>query len=157
MAGFFVMVQMSELASAAASGERMLALRFAEGEEVVAALLDLAAREKITAAEITGIGALAGVTLGFFDLDRRDYHENEVKEQVEVLSLIGNLARFEGKPKLHAHIVVGKRDGTAWGGHLMEGRVRPTLELILTEAPAHLRRETDPRTGLALLDIGASG
>ena len=151
------MVQMSELASAPSSGERVLALRFAEGEEVVAALLDLAGREKITAAEITGIGALADVTLGFFDLDRRDYHENEVGEQVEVLALIGNLAEFEGKPKLHAHIVVGKRDGTALGGHLMQGHVRPTLELILTEAPAHLKRRTDPETGLALLDIGASG
>jgi predicted DNA-binding protein with PD1-like motif len=147
------MVQLSRLAAASSSGERMLALRLEEGEEVVASLLEVAAQERITAAEITGIGALSSVTLGFFELDRRRYHENPLQEQVEVLSLIGNLAEFEGKPKLHAHIVVGKRDGTAMGGHLVEGLVRPTLELIVNEAPRHLRRKTDPATGLALLEL----
>lgn len=155
--GAIVMVQMSELASAAASGERVLALRFDEGEEIVDTLLGVAAREGITAAGITGIGALSDVTLGYFDLDRRDYLENEVGDQVEVLCLVGNLAEFEGKPKLHAHIVVGKRDGTTMGGHLMQGHVRPTLELIVSEAPAHLKRRTDPKTGLALLDLEKSG
>ena len=134
-------------------GERLFVLRLAEKEEVESSLLRFAEENVITAAEITGIGALSDVVLGFFDLDRRDYHENRVAEQVEVLSLIGNLAEFEGRPKLHAHIVVGKRDGTAMGGHLMKGHVRPTLELIVTEAPAHLTRKTDPGTGLALLDI----
>ena len=147
------MVQTCELKAASSSGQRIFALRFAEGEEVVSALLDFSERQEIAAAEITGIGAFSDVTLGFFDLDRRAYHENAIADQAEVLSLIGNLAEFEGKPKLHAHIVVGKRDGAAMGGHLLSGHVRPTLELIINEAPAHLRRKTDPKTGLALLDM----
>ena len=36
----------------------------------------------------------------------------------------------------------------------VEARVRPTLEVILTESPAHLRREHDPESGLALIRIG---
>jgi predicted DNA-binding protein with PD1-like motif len=56
-------------------------------------------------------------------------------------------------PKVHAHVVVGKRDGTAHGGHLLGARVRPTLEVMLTEAPAHLRRSFDPKSGLALIDV----
>lgn len=135
----------------------MFVLRFESGEEIVGPLLDFAGREKIAAAGITGIGALSQVVLGFFDLDRRDYHENRVGEQVEVLSLVGNFGEFDGKPKLHAHIVVGKRDGSAMGGHLISGLVRPTLELIVTEAPAHLKRATDPETGLALLDLKGKG
>ena len=136
--------------------QRMFVLRFEEGEEVASTLLDFAERHGVHAAELTGIGALSDVVLGFFDLDRREYHHNPVKQQVEVLSLVGNLAEKDGKPKLHAHIVVGKRDGAALGGHLIEGHVRPTLEIVVTDAPAHLKRRTDPKTGLALLDLPGS-
>src|SRR5207248_8373816 len=58
-------------------------------------------------------------------------------------------------PTLHAHLVVGRRDGTTLGGHLLEGHVWPTLEVIVTETPAHLRKSLDPETGLALIDIEA--
>jgi uncharacterized protein len=78
-----------------------------------------------------------------------------VHEQVEVLSLVGNIARDEdGEPKVHAHVVLGRSDGTTRGGHLLEGRVRPTLEVVLTETPEHLRRKTDEETGLPLISIG---
>ncbi|HKH14372.1 MAG TPA: hypothetical protein VKA47_06920 [Solirubrobacterales bacterium] len=48
---------------------------------------------------------------------------------------------------------VAKRDGSAWGGHLQEAEVRPTLEVIVTESPPALHRRSDPDTGLALLDL----
>jgi predicted DNA-binding protein with PD1-like motif len=70
-----------------------------------------------------------------------------------VLSLIGDIAENEGKPKLHAHVVVGYADGSARGGHFLEGIVRPTLEVLLTESPTHLRRKTDPTTGLPLIEL----
>src|SRR5919106_1187106 len=73
-----------------------------------------------------------------------------LREQVEVLSLLGNVAVHEGKPAVHAHVVVGKRDGTAHGGHLLEAHVRPTLEVIVVESPKHLYRERDDETGLPL-------
>jgi predicted DNA-binding protein with PD1-like motif len=55
--------------------------------------------------------------------------------------------------RIHAHVVLGKRDGSAHGGHLLKARVRPTLELIVTESPGHLRRVTDEKTGLPLLAL----
>jgi uncharacterized protein len=76
-----------------------------------------------------------------------------VSEQVEVVSLIGDVAVEDGEPKIHAHVVIGKRDGATLGGHLLEGRVRPTLEIVLTEAPEHLRREFDSVSGLALIRL----
>jgi len=75
---------------------------------------------------------------------------------VEVLSLVGDIALHGEEPKVHAHVVLGKSDGTAWGGHLVEAHVRPTLEVILTESPVHLHRKTDPNTGLALIDLESS-
>jgi predicted DNA-binding protein with PD1-like motif len=91
--------------------------------------------------------------LGFFDMDRRDYERIAVDEQVEVLTLVGNVALQDGRPKLHPHVVLGRRDGSAIGGHLLEARVRPTLEIMLTESPRHLRRSIDDSTGLPLIDL----
>lgn len=120
-------------------------------DEVLDCLQRFAEAERLSAASFTGLGALRDVELGYFDWQRKDYKRISIDEQVEVLALTGNVALADGKPKLHPHIVVGKSDGTAHGGHLMRGRVRPTLELVVTESPAHLQRHSDPETGLALI------
>jgi predicted DNA-binding protein with PD1-like motif len=75
---------------------------------------------------------------------------------VEVLSLIGDIAVENKQPKLHAHVVVGKRDGSAHGGHLLEARVRPTLEVLLIESPSYLVRRFNSTYGLALIDVAAA-
>jgi predicted DNA-binding protein with PD1-like motif len=74
-----------------------------------------------------------------------------IREQVEVLALVGDVAMAKEQPKIHAHVVVGKRDATAHGGHLLEARVRPTLEVVLIESPATLARHHDAESGLALI------
>ena len=136
------------------NGQRTFAIVFDTGDEVADGLLRFATDANITAAHFTAIGALRNVTLGYFEIERKEYHRIPIREQVEVLSLVGNVATADGKPKVHAHIVVGKRDGTAHGGHLLEGHVRPTLEVILEETPKHLQRKHDEQTGLALIRIG---
>lgn len=89
----------------------------------------------------------------FFDWQEKKYQPIRIAEQVEVLVLAGDVAlKPDGQPKAHVHVVLGKADGSAHGGDLSEAHVRPTLELILTESPAHLRRRHDQRTGLALID-----
>ena len=132
-------------------GQKTFVLVFDAGEEVLAGLKQFAAENDLAAADFTAIGAFQDVVLGFFDLESKKYHETPIQEQVEVVSLVGNVAQHEAKPKIHAHVVVAKRNGTAHGGHLLEAHVRPTLEVMLTESPRHLRRRTDPTTGLALL------
>jgi hypothetical protein len=130
---------------------RVWALVFDPGEEVLKPLADFAVREGLEAARIEGIGAFSSVTLGYFELDKKAYRHNRIDEQVEVVSLLGNVAMAEGGPMIHAHVVVANREGRAFGGHLLEGWVEPTLELVVTNEPAYLRRVLDPRTGLALL------
>ncbi len=138
-------------------GKRSFVVVFDAGEEVADGLLGFARDRKLRGAHFTAIGALQDVTLGFWDGAAREYRRIPVQEQVEVLSLSGNIARApEGGPKVHAHVVVGKADGTAHGGHLLEGHVYPTLEAILIETAEQLRRRFDPRIGLALLDPDAS-
>lgn len=126
-------------------------LVFETGEEATAGLLAFAKSEKLTAAHFTAIGAFQDCQLGYFNWQTKQYDRIPVHEQVEVLSLVGNVAEQDGQPKLHAHVVVGKSDGTAHGGHLLEAHVRPTLEVVLTESPKHLVRKFDEKTGLALI------
>jgi predicted DNA-binding protein with PD1-like motif len=132
-------------------GEKTYAIVFNKGDEVVEGLLSFAREEKVQASHFTAIGALSDVTLGYFNWTKKTFDKISIQEQVEVLSLVGNIVFDNGDPKLHAHVVIGKSNGTAHGGHLMEGHVRPILEVILVEVPSHLHRKIDKETGLALI------
>lgn len=127
---------------------------FEAGEEVTAGLLAFAKEQHLSAAHLTAIGAFERVTLAFFDLQTKEYRKIPVNEQVELLSLTGNIALDEeNKPKLHAHVVIGKADGTAHGGHLLEAYARPTVEAVVVASSGSLRRRMRPEFGLALLDL----
>lgn len=134
------------------AGQRTFVVVLDAGEEITQALQAFVEREKITAAQFTAIGALSDAVLLYFDWERKDYIRIPVREQVEVASLIGDVAVApSGGPALHVHIVLGNRDGTAVAGHLGEAHVRPTLEVILIESPVHLQKVKDPDSGLALI------
>ena len=132
---------------------RTMALIFERDDEVVATLERFAQEHAIDAAHFTAIGAFSRAMLGYFSWEQKEYLKIPVDEQVEVLTLAGDIASQDGKRKVHAHAVLGRRDGSTVGGHLLQAHVRPTLELMLTESPAHLRRAHDPETGLALIRI----
>jgi predicted DNA-binding protein with PD1-like motif len=136
-----------------ANGQKTFALVFDKGDELVAGITHFAKENGLDAASLTAIGAFSDATLGYFDVQKKEYEEIPVEEQVEVLSLVGDIALEGEEPQLHAHVVVGRRDGMAMGGHLLEAHVRPTLEVVLVESPEHLRKKTDPETGLALIDL----
>jgi predicted DNA-binding protein with PD1-like motif len=135
-------------------GQRTFVAVLDTGDEVMACLKRLAREQGLAAAQITAIGALSDATIAYFDWDTKKYIDIPVKEQVEVASLNGDIGiDDDGNPALHIHLVLGKRDGSAVAGHLTQARVRPTLEVIVTESPAHLRRRKDAETGLNLIKM----
>lgn len=124
------------------------------GEEILTELKQFAESKKLTGSSFKAIGALSRAKVDWFNWETKRYETAaEFNEQVELLSLIGDVAVIEGKPQVHAHMVVGRRDGTAHGGHLVEAVVRPTCELVLTESPAQLQKQLDPESGLALIRV----
>jgi predicted DNA-binding protein with PD1-like motif len=136
------------------SDQRTFVLILDQGEEAFACISRFAEQNNIAAASLTALGAFERAKVGWFDIGKREYHPIPVKEQCEVLSLIGDIATGDdGKPSLHAHAVLGLSDGTTRGGHLMEAIVRPTLEVTVVEAEAHLRRKKRADLGLALIDL----
>ncbi|MEU2611039.1 PPC domain-containing DNA-binding protein [Micromonospora sp. NPDC007271] len=122
-----------------------------KGEDAVAAVTEAAQRNGIRGARVTAVGGFAEADLGYFERERRDYRRIPVREQVEVLSLLGDIAEDKGKAALHVHAVLGRRDGSTIGGHLLRGAVWPTLEVVISEVGASLAKRVDPETGLALL------
>lgn len=127
-----------------------------KGDEAVSSITGFARGRGLGAAQLTGIGAFSDAVLGFFDWEAKDYRKIPVCEQVEVVSLIGDVALGpDEKPSLHLHVVVSRSDGSAMGGHLLEAHVRPTLEVVLTESPEHLRKRKDSESGLALITLGS--
>ena len=135
-------------------GERTFVVVLDSGEEAFAAITAFAAEAGLKAASLTAIGAFETATVGWFDFDKKAYKPIEVAEQCEVLSAIGDVATGDdGKPSVHIHTVLGLSDGSTRGGHLLKGRVHPTLEVTVVETPSPLHRRKHPGLGIALVDL----
>lgn len=129
-------------------------LIFEIGDELAEGLLQFAKERKLSAASFKAVGALSSVRLGWFSWESKKYEPSvTLDEQIELLSLIGDVALKDGEPVVHAHAVIGRKDGTAYGGHLLEAHIRPTCEVVLTESPADLQKFFDPKSGLALIKL----
>ena len=133
---------------------KVFALIFETGDEIAGVLQQFSKHQGLGGSSFKAIGALSYAKLGWFNWKTKKYDLACVlHEQLELLSLIGDIALKDGEPQVHAHVVVGRSHGTAHGGHLLEARVRPTCELILTESPRHLEKKLDPEIGIALIQI----
>lgn len=133
------------------------ALIFDAGDEASSELARFANETGVNGASFSGVGAASSAVLGWFDFEAKAYEPNRFDEQVEVVAMNGDIATTEnGKPQVHAHVVIAKRGGAAYGGHLLELYVRPTLEIILTETPTHLRKRSLPGLPVATIRLNES-
>ena len=128
------------------------AVIFAKGDEAFSGLEEFAEKYQIQSAHFTAIGALNGATLAWFDPQRKMYRKIPIDGQVEVVSMIGDIALYQGKPTVHTHMVVGLPDGTTKGGHVLNAHVSPTLEVMVTIDPIAMHKRLDPETDLTLID-----
>jgi predicted DNA-binding protein with PD1-like motif len=131
-------------------------LILARGDEVATALADLAQSEGIVGAHFTALGAVRDPEVAWFDLTRKQYKAMSMSEQMEVLTLTGDIGVGEnGKPIVHTHLVLGREDGRAFGGHLVRATASPTLEVFVTSYPTPLRKRLQPETDLQIFDLSA--
>jgi predicted DNA-binding protein with PD1-like motif len=145
----------TRLVAETANGEMTYAVILAKGDEILSGVTAFAIRENFTSGSFTGIGALQRATFGWFDEARRAFREIPIDEQVELVSLIGDVGLVDGRPAIHAHGAVALPDGRVHGGHLLEAVVSPTLELFFTGYSTPLTKTRDEETGLFLFDLTA--
>ena len=132
---------------------RVVIARLEPGEDILHAIEKVAAAHNIQSGYINMIGAVSGVHLGYFDREEKEYKEFTVKEDLEIVSGIGNITTYDNNYVIHAHLVAADQNGKCYGGHLLEGcEVSVTIELIITEIP-ELARAIDGVTGLKLLGV----
>ncbi len=132
---------------------QLFVLRFEDGEVFPDQLLSFLQAQSIRAGSFSGLGAFSRSLIAFFDIEAREYRDIELDEQLEVLALVGNISVYDEAPLVHAHVMLGRRDGTALGGHLRRGTVRPTLEIFLHVVSRPLQRTLDSKYGLPALDL----
>ena len=143
----------ARLVAETSDGEKTYAVIFAKGDEVLSGLTEFAEREKLGAGHFTAIGALQSARFGWFDRARQAYRDIPINQQVELISLIGDVGAVNGAPQIHAHGAVGLPDGNVRGGHLLEAIAWPTLELFFTAFPTTLVKKRDDETSLFLFDL----
>lgn len=133
--------------------QRTFVLLLDTGEEVIKTLRGFAQANSLYACQFTAIGAFREATVGFFDFLKKEYKKIEVPHRTGVLALTGDITQYKNAPQVHAHVVLGKEDGSALGGHLLKAEVHPTLEIVVTDAPFHLQRKMNEEVGLPLIDL----
>jgi predicted DNA-binding protein with PD1-like motif len=132
---------------------RRFMLVFDMEDDVLQVLQRFCEREKVAAASISGIGGFRRAAVAYYDMEAKRYERIEIGEQVEVLSFLGSVTEYRENPKIHVHCIVGHRDGHTTGGHLLDGIVRPTLELIVEELSSNLHRTDRPEIGIPLIEL----
>jgi uncharacterized protein len=123
------------------------------GDEAFSGLQEFAEKYYVTSAHFTAIGAVNGATPGWFDPKRKMYKEIPIHGQHEVIGMSGDMVRFQGKPIVHTHMVVGYPDGTTCGGHVLSAYLSPTLEVMLTVDSITMHKRFDPETDLTLIHL----
>ncbi len=133
--------------------QKTYAIILESGEEAMEQLTTFTKKLNLSASQFTAIGAFSDTTVGFFDFSIKDYKKNRFNQQMEVISLTGDISMYKNEYKVHGHIVLANENGVAFGGHLIKGIVHPTLEIILNESPLYLERQMDAESGLPLIKI----
>jgi len=114
---------------------RRFEIVMSKGDEIIAGLTEFAEKNHIGMAHFTAVGAIDKATLGWFDPEKRAYKKIEINQEVEILNLTGNITTGNnGKPNAHAHMTVAMPDGSARGGHLLEGFISLTLQCFVDDA-----------------------
>jgi predicted DNA-binding protein with PD1-like motif len=141
------------LLSTQSDGTKTYVLVLSRGDQVQAAITAFASDYHIVGAHFSAIGAVHDPEVAWFDESREEFKAMSLHEQMEVLTLSGDITLgVDGQPVVHTHVVLGRSDGEAWGGHLIEATTSPTLELFATSYPEPLRKRPDPATDLLLID-----
>jgi predicted DNA-binding protein with PD1-like motif len=118
------------------------------GADLYESLTQIVQRENITLGKISGIGATTHAIVGYYNQSAKKYIPLEFTEGMEIVSLLGNISIRDGKPFVHAHLVLGDAEGKVYGGHLLPGTKVFACEISIDEFEgAELVREFDEKTG----------
>lgn len=126
-------------------------IRIMRDEDVFEVLPRFCEAQGITSASLSGLGAVKHTSVGYYDLDTKEYVLTEHNEMLELINMTGNVALFEDKPMLHIHAVFSDHTNNAFGGHVTSLIAGITIEIYLIDHGVVTKRERDEFSHLNLL------
>ncbi|HKC67277.1 MAG TPA: PPC domain-containing DNA-binding protein [Bacteroidia bacterium] len=127
-------------------------LIFSPGDEILSGLEEFALRYNVKSAYFTAIGDASFAKFGWYDESKKMFKVTEIKQPVEIVSLVGDIALYNNEPAVHCHIALAAEDGVLQGGHLLEAFISPTLEVMITVEPTPLYKKLDPEFSALIID-----
>ncbi|MBI2650238.1 DNA-binding protein [Candidatus Woesearchaeota archaeon] len=128
-------------------------IRLERGEKIIETLKKFCAENKIKCGYFFGIGALGSVELAHYIVENKKYTSKMLKQPLEIINMSGNITSMSNEVYLHCHITLSDEKMKAIAGHLKEGRISATCEIVLVKLNAAIQRKHDNFIGLNLLDI----
>ena len=126
----------------------LIFIRLFPGEDIYQSLKEACRKHRVeTAVVLSGVGQLKQFKLGYFK-ERGDYTPEEFQKPHELLSLTGNISSQEGDYNFHLHVALGNEAKKVVGGHLIEGKVEITNEIVLLKTNLTVTRREEESTGL---------
>ncbi len=128
-------------------------IRLEMREDILMSIMKFAEAKRVQAAMFEGIGSLNQAKLGHYDFATKNYKYEIFQEDLEILTLSGNISTLDKAPLPHAHVTLGRRDFSVIGGHLDEGSSANMVEIGLSALPGKLVKSRDEEVGLNLLQL----
>ena len=124
--------------------------RIDRGEEILAAVWEIAGAEHIQLASVSALGAINDFTVGVYNVDEKQYHANDFKGNFEIVSLTGTINTMDGEFYTHLHMSAGDEKGQVFGGHLNRAVVSAVCEMVITVIDGVVDRRFSEEIGLNL-------
>lgn len=131
--------------------KNMYVLSARRGEEIMEGMKEFCRKEGIDAATFQAIGAVGEVELAFYDLEAKKYVTTLLTEDMELVSLTGNVSYMGNDMIVHNHGVFSVKDMSTKGGHVMRAVISGACEIVLHKIEGSIERSYDDETGLNLM------
>ena len=143
------------------TGKDRFLLRFDRGEEVLGEFkkwADSMGPQALNAATFTMLGAANPITIAYYNLHEKMYHDKVLSEDVEIITVAGNISWKKDEAQnfgaiVHAHGTFGGPECQVFGGHVKQMFVSVTCEVsvILINGEGSAERKFEDWCGLVLL------
>lgn len=142
------------LKSIEAKIKRIIVGKVEPDEDLIDSIIKMVKKHDIRSGFINCIGALKKFTIGYFEIDSKNYKMETFNENVEMLTCLGNITYIDNEPIIHLHVTLGRRDYSLIGGHLSRPSiVSVTGEVSIFETDKKFNRANDQQFDLSLLNI----
>jgi len=128
-------------------------IRLERGEKIIETLKYFCSKNKIKCGYFYGIGALDEAELAHYTVESKKYASKTFKQPLEIVNMNGNVTTMNKDIYLHCHITLSDEEMKGIAGHLKEGKISPTCEIILIKLNTNINRKYDNLIGLNLLEL----